>query len=517
METLPSTDTVIAESVEDRGFIEIMIQRVAKRNVRPMNVRALSQTLEYCVQRIDIITKLIVTQYPPSAENLLALLSTIREVFDAISESTSTLEDSLNGIVGCVDLAVLDVQIAVQVLVEAFISNCDVVAGVDNRSDEAMASAVYCLSSAITTLLRCMSDLAVKIVDSDEIVDVDAVSGLQMIVQTILHIIDRVLYGVKRITVSDLEGVEPSLEKFSLIIQQLANQRMSFASKISPMIFSQISEVTDSLRSNMDHLPLLTDKSIDNVIMAVASIEDVVLEKKLTSDITSLLITLQPMLSNLSIATHSIPGITDSEAYSTDISLQNIMTTIKCLTYYFTYIKKILPTLEPSIIGGILQSTLCFMASNIQTLVDGITLVMERALIDLISLSPTLDKTVLEESLLQLKDLIEPVILTLEHVISTSIELVKNVLSLGLCVMGELIPDLIYNMNKLINNLGIIVNELTVPLVSSKQIPTTDNQRDEDTLTVCIKAFQGVAQNSVQLRVYFNKSIEQIRSYIIEM
>lgn len=498
------------------------------KNYTPVNIGQISTTLQYCQQRIEIITELIISEYPSSySENVLSLLTSIHDVFDGISETTNALETSLNGIVGCVDLAVIDVQIAVQVLIEAFISNCDVLEKVENRSDAAMASAVYCLSSAIKTLLTSMSDLAEKIMASEEIVDVNAVNALQIIVQTILNIVDRVIYSIKYVQVFDIEGVDPNLEKLSLIIQRLANQRLNFVSKISPTIVSPISEVLDSLRSNIEQLPLRTGKGIEKLVETITRVENTVHEKNIAPAITSILNTLQPMLLNISNAIHSIEGITDSVKYSTDVSLENLIATIKCLISYIAITTNILPTVEAETIGVNIQKILCFIASNIQTLIDGITITVERTLIDLICLSPQIDKVLLEKQLLELQKLMEPVILTLEHIIRTSIQLVQNIISLASCAIGDMVGVITDDMNQLIKNLDRIVNELSGSVVDSRQLLTPDNRVDnvvdtsvsthENIFSICIKAFEEVSRNSLELGVYFNKSIEQIRRCLIEL
>lgn len=486
-------------------------------------------TLYYSQQKIEIITEILVKQYPySSAENLLELLSTIHDVFDAISETTTMLEASLNGIVGCVDLAVVDVQIALQVLVEAFISNCDILAEMENRSDEAIASAIYCLSSTMIALLTSMSDLAEKILISEDGVDVNSITGLQLVVETILNIVDRVMYSLNRLKIIDLKGIEPNLEKFSLIVQQLTKQRLNFVSKISPKIILPISEIVGSLESNMEKLSVMTGKSIEDLVTAVANVEETVKEKNIASSISSLLNTLEPMLLQLSTTLHSMQGVSNSSAYLSDISVQNLMATIKCLTYFISVVTKLVPTFESAAIEESLQSILCFIASNIQTLIDGVTLVVQKVLIDLICLSPTIDKPLLEKQLFELQSSMEPVILMLEQIVRASIQLLQNVLTLGACGMGNVVPNVIDDMNKLINSLGRIVNELTDPAVAStKQLLNPDSQVDEEgdttlltedkILYICERTFERVAQNSLKLRVFFNQSIEQIRRYLVEM
>lgn len=483
---------------------------------------------------MEVITAMLVKQYPTtSTENLLALLSTIRDVFDAISVSANALENSSNGIVGCdVDLAVLDMQIALQVLVEAFISNCEYLSDVENTQnhsnhDEAIDSAIYCLSSATKTLLTSMARLVEKIVTATEVIDVNAVTGLQMIVQTILNIVDRVLYSLKRITILDLEDVEPSLEHFSLIIQRLATERLSFGSPFSPMIMSPINEILDSLKSNIDQqLPVMTRKNIESVVMALATVEDTVREKHISATIASLLDTLQPMLGELSLVIRTIAGISDAVAYSTDLSLQNLMATIKCLSYYIAIVTKVdkVPTIDPTEIAENLQPMLCFIASTIQTLVDGVTLAAERALADIICVPPTADKLELEKQLLELQVLLEPVFLTLENVVRTSILLVENILILSARAMGDL-PDLVRDINMLINNLQRIVKETLESALTRDINGIGDNQidngsvavtnDDDNVLSICVTSFESVALNLVGLRLYVNKSIDQIREYLI--
>lgn len=519
--------------VKDKSVIEIMLQQLGMKNVGPVNIEAISATLQYCQQRIEVISELIVGQYPSFfAENLLSLLWDIHDVFDVISETTVILESSLNGLVGCVDLAVLDVQIALQVLVEAFISNCDVLAYRENRSDGAIVSSVYCVSSAMKTLVTTMSDLADKILISMEIVDGNAITGLQNIVQTVFNIVDRVMRSLKSINILDLNDVDPNLEQLSVVIQRIANQRLHFIPKLADTILSPISVIMDTLRSSMKYVPLSTNDSMESLIESLTTIQDIVPEKQIIPTVIMLLNTLQPDLASLSNAIHSIHGITDSVAYSTDVSLQNLMSIIKCLTYSITLLTNILPTIEPAAVGRHLQSILCFVVSNIQTLIDGITLAVDRVLVDLMCAPATIDKLVLDKQLTELQSLIEPVILTFENIVRTSIQIVQNLLRLGACTLGDTVADLIANMNQLINSLGRIVNELTVPIVSTKQLlstvestvvgdrlsePETTLSINENVLSICITAFEGVAQNLVKLRNYVNESIKQIHRHIEEM
>lgn len=488
----------------------------------PIDITQVEQTLKYCQQRIETIVELIVKQHPtPSSDNLLALLSTIHDVFDTISETTNMLESSLNGVVGCVDMVVLDVQIALQVLVEAFISNCDVLFATEYRPDEAIVSAVYCLSTAIKTLLASTSDVVEKAVNSSDSIDANVVTGLQMVDQTIINIVDRVLYCLKSIQVDGVDLDEPSLEKFSLIIQRLASQQLTLATKISPMIISPISELSDSLKSDKDLLSVATKDNVQSLLMAISSVANTANERRISTDISSLSITLHTMIVELSHRLRSIQGITVAD--SIDVSLQNLVSTIKCLTYYVAVVTEMLTTIDSVEVERNLQSSLCFVASSIQTLVDGVIIAMERSLVNVICLSPTMEKTLLGKQLFELQELMEPIILMLENVIKTSIELVQKILALAASAMDEFSPQLIRDMNMLVNNLRRIVKEIMESALITKEVLSNDTEigmsaeANENLLSVCAKSFEGVAHNSMNFRVYFNNSIDQIRKYLIEM
>lgn len=515
---------------EDHGLIALMIQRLNMENFPLVNLSQMAHTLQYCEKRIETVTEIVVKGYPTMTDNnLLMLLSAIREVFDAISGAANTVEISLNDVVGCVDLAVVDVQIGLQVLVEALISNCDVDEDTNTPSmkisDDATASAVYCLTSAVKNLLTSMTEMVEKMSVSSEVVDANIVPGLQMIVQTVLSIVDRVLYCLKHLTIMDLEDVEPSLEKFSLIIQRLTIQRMSFSAKISPMVTSPIADILKSLKPTVvNKLPSLSRKNVDKMVMAVASVEDQIHEKNMSESITALLDALHPMLVELSSGIHSIEGITDAVAYSSDLSLQSLMAGLKCLTYYIALVSKLGPSDVPMEDDARnIQTMLCFIASTIQTLVDGVTAAAERALVNLTCLSPTIQKSALEQKLLELQTLMEPIFLSLESVIAESLKLMQQVLVMGACAMGNQV-ELIKEVDMLVNNMQRIVKEILESALSSKGIEAVDSEvskmitkGDDSVLTVCARSFESVAKNTVRLRAYVNESINQIRSFLIQM
>ncbi|KAJ6636263.1 hypothetical protein Bhyg_14851, partial [Pseudolycoriella hygida] len=518
----PNDDAAVA----DYDFIEVLIQKVGMSNFPTVNIGQIGQTLQNCQQKMEVITDIVVKQRPTLSENLLSLISAVHDSFEEISHAANSMENSLNGIVGCVDLAVLDVQIALQVLVEAFISNCDILVDSEIRSDEAIESAVFCLASATRNLLVSMSDLVEKMLISTEAFDANIVTGLQMVLQTVLNIMDRVLYSLHRITVTDSDNVVPIFEKFSLIIQRLAGQRISLNTTISSMILAPISEIIDSLKSNIQQLPVMRTKNIDSVAMALKNVEEITHEENIHTSIATILKALPLMLAEVSQAIHSVQGITDAVTYSIDVALQNLLATVKCLTFYIAIVTKMLPNVVTTEIGGNMQSMLCFIASSVQTMVDGITLAVERSLTNVICLPPTLDKLVLDARLKELQEVMEPIIVTLENVIRNSVQLVRNILSLTACAFGEITPDLVKDLNAMINNLQRIVEEI----MKSALKPTESNEiaeetvllsttvmNDENIFSICVKSFEEVARNGVKLRIYFNNSIDQIRKYLIKM
>lgn len=179
-------------------IIEKILHHLGTNQKPPVNVTQLSTTLGYSQEALKAAVSILKDQniYFVS-ENVLALLPKIDIAFDAIRQNINSLESSLNLSVCIGDFGVLDVQNAVQIFIDLCISSNfedGVLPSIDAKkiSRESIASATYCLSSAIKAFIMSTSSVP-KEFASNKIM----ISGVEAIVGSVLSIIDIVLHGLK--------------------------------------------------------------------------------------------------------------------------------------------------------------------------------------------------------------------------------------------------------------------------------------------------------------------------------
>lgn len=530
MSALPESISAIEKNpIEFPGIIiESIIHKLGNINqlahIAPINVTAITITLERCVHKIQYVTEMIKNQRIHQATtDILVLRSTISDVFDIISQNGNLLEYSLKDD-GCKDLAIRDVEIALQVLIDSFLSsNLDDIVDAKEETQlqetesETAVSSVYCLSTALKIFLTTASDLAHKLNTSNK----NLVNGFRTIVQSVLNIVDTVVRGLISVQALDRFSNDPSLIELSLVIAKLANPRINFFSNLTDAtVVSSLSVLT--LQQKVEHLPFITYNNIANLeVYLLSSLKDLPALHNIISAIVVRLKQLQTNLTNLSNSVHLIHKISDSVAYSSDTSMENLVVTVKCLTYYITYLPVNLFIREfHEMIGPNFQTILLLIPSNLQTLTDEISLIVERSLTDLICTSSRTDTLNLKNQLIALQTVIEPIVSIIENIIKTSIEIVRNLMNSVLTIeqyypaYDSEVAVFYSDTRQFVYDLDRILKEMTKNLDNRLSKPARTLR--ETRFSICTKAFEEAAAKSIKLSALFNKSVEQIQRYLIE-
>lgn len=493
-------------------YPDIIIEKILHQlgtNQKPLvNVTQLSNTLGYSQVALKAAVSILKNQYTHFvSENVLALRPKIDIAFDAIRQNINSFESSLNPSVCIGDFGVLDVQNAVQIFIDLCVSsNFEDSIDAKKFSRESIASATYCLSSAIKAFIMSTSSVQ-KEFASNKIM----ISGVEAIVGSVLSIIDIVLHGLK-----EMKGHEQVFDNQNTIILtsaigKLIDQRVHLTN-LEEDLTTSFTVIANTTKMSMENLPFIMDANIAILLKYITTPQEYIAAFNSTVGPIKIL---QSHLRELSHLAHVIYKNDDLTAYSVDTSSQNLIATIAYLTnnvadlpLELTLIREFHELIEPKF-----QANLLFIASNIKTLSDEITLIVERRLIDMICSSSSMDKTILQKLSIELQSSIEAMILTYEKVVWSSIETVRNhMYSVFIIIELDGIPEYDTEAQTLFSDTKQLIGELD-RILSSKI--STNSSTNDNLFTICAEAFDEAAQSPKRLRDFLRKSIEQINRYLL--
>lgn len=492
-------------------IIEKIMHHLGLNQINPLNIMHINTTLGYSQQAVQAAASVLKGQHIYFVtEKVLALRSKMDIAFDTISKNTVALEGSLNPSVCIPHFGVLDVQNVLKVFVDLCVSSNfgeGIISSNDTTifSTETIASSTYCLSSAIKTLLA-----SAKVFTSSQIGDKNLLDGVQAVVESVLSITDIVMRGLKEMKGHEKIFNNPNLIQLSSAIGKLNSERF-YLSNSAGDITSPFTVIATTTKASMENLPLIMDANIAILLKYVLTPQE---EVPNFDGNAGPIQKFQSNLRELSQSVHSIYKSGDLTAYSVDTSSQNLIATISYLTNSVAalpgeliYIREFHELIEPNF-----QANLLFITSNIRTLGDEITLIVEQQLIDLICRSSSMDKTNLQK-LKELENSIDTIIQIYEKVVRSSIETVRNHMY---CVYAVInlhefpkydtdVQTLFRDTNELIGNLDAILSHKI----------STNSSVNVNAFTKCAKAFEEVALSPLKLRAFLTKSIEQIERYLL--
>lgn len=496
---------------------ESILHHLGTNKSLPVNITQITTTLGYSKQALHAAADILKGQHMYFVtENVLALRSTIDVSFDAVTQIIISLESSLNGTNCLTDFGLIEVQNALQVVMDVCISSNwekGALRGVNDLqtfSNETVASSVYVLSSATKSFINSASNFVQEVSRSKEIVDKNVISGVQATVETALTLIDIVLRGLK--TVRDMERVfeHPSLIKLQFTLGKLTSQQLNLIEGITDDIISSFTQIVNGTQTNMEKLPLIMDANIAILLKSISSIlEEIPLVNGTVEPIKSL----QSALRDMSISVHSTNKNSDFSIYSLDTSSQNLIASITYLTNSVAILPSNLLFHEfHELIQPNFQANLLYLTTSIRTLNDELTLIVRRRLIDLICTSSSVEKTNLKKRLMELESSMKNMILIYEKVIKSSIETVRNHMSLASEILTHYdIAEDDTDVHILFRDTKLLVSDLDRILSNNTSTMSTI----ENAFTVCTKAFEKTARISNKSRKFLNKSIKQINKYLM--
>lgn len=492
-------------------IIEKIMHHLGLNQIHPVNIMQINTTLGYSQQAVQAAASNLKDQHIYFVtDKVLALRSNIDIAFDTISRNIVALESSLNPSVCIPHFGVLDVQNALKVFVDLCISSNfgeGIIPSNDTTifSSETIASSTYCLSSAIKTLLA-----SAKAFTSSQIGDKNLVGGVEAVVESVLSITDIVMHGLKKMKGHDKIFNNPNLMQLSSAIGKMNSERL-YLSNSAGDVTLPFTVIATNTKRNMENLPLIMDANIAILLKYIRAPQEEI--PNFDGNVAPIQ-KFQSHLRELSQSVHSIYKSTDLTANSMDTSSQNLIATLSYLTNSVAalpgeliYIREFHELIEPNF-----QANLLFITSNIRTLGDEITLIVEQQLIDLICRSSSMDKTNLQK-LRELETSIDKIIMIYEQVVRSSLETVRNhmycvyaVINLHELPKSDIdVQTLFRDTNELIGNLDAIL---------SNKISTNPSV-NVNAFTICVKAFEEAAQSPLKLRAFLMKSIEQIERYLL--
>lgn len=493
-------------------IIEKILHHLGTDQNHPVNVTQLSTTLGYSQVALQAAVSALKDQSIFFVtENVLALRSKIDVAFDAIRRNINSLESSLNQSVCIGDFGVLDVQNALQIFIDVCVSS-NFGEGVLPSNDamtvlkEWVASAVYCLSSAIKTFMMSTSSVQKEFASNNNMI-----SGVEAIVKSVASIIDIVLRGLKEMKGHEQVFDNQNLMILSSTVGKLITQRIQLLNSEEDFT-TPFTVIANTTKTSMDNLPFIMDANIAILLKFILTPQEYL---PAFNNTVSPIKILQSHLRQLSHLVHSIYKNDDLTAYSVDTSSQNLIATIAYLTsnvadlpLELLYIREFHELIEPN-----LQANLLFITSSIQTLNEEITLIVERRLIDMICSSSPTDKANLQKLTIELQSSIEAIILTYENVVRSSIETVRNHMSCVLTIV-ELYEAPAYDTDalSLLSDTKQLISELD-RILSKKN--STNSVANDNGFTICVKAFDEAVRSPKKLRAFLKKSIGQINRYLM--
>lgn len=491
-------------------IIEKILHQLGTNQNHPVNVTQLSTTLGYSQLAIQVAASILKDQHINLVtEKVLDLRPKIDVAFDAIRQNINALESSLSPSVCIGDFGVLDVQNALQVFIDLCITfNFEdrVVPSIDLRknSRESVASSIYCLSSAIKTFITSTSRIKKEFI-SNQIM----ISGVRAIVESVLSIIDVVLRGLKEMKGREQIFDNENLIGFTSAMANLISQRVH---PFDDDVITPFTVIAHTTKTNVENLPLIMVANIELLLQDISTQQE-----KIPSFYSAVdpIRRLRSHLRQLSQSVRSIHINANLTASSVDTSSHNLITTISYLTssvaalqLELLYIREFHELIEPN-----LQANLLFITSNLRTLSDEITVIVERGLIDLICTSSSMEKTNLQKLSLELQSSIEAIILTYERVVNSSIETVRSHMYCVFTIIDRYdIPEYDTAAQILFSDTKQLIGELDRILSNDT---STNPLTNFNAFTICAKAFEEAAQSSIKLRTFLQKSVDQIKRYLL--
>lgn len=476
------------------------------------DVQALTGKLSYLADRPTL-----------NAENLLNLLSVVHDTFDVIIATARGLDHKLRGVVGVVDLAMINIQVALQTLMQTVVVNVIITGDTRDSTQNDINYSLLGVVDGIQLLLDTSYRLLNGIVTRPGNDLAKAMTCLEGIVQTILSIIENVLHSVRmflthfKIRSNDAGYIMPKLDV------ALTNSLNRLASNLTHPVTSIVKESLEStlqsivvrLKGNMDSVIESTLDSINNVsqpitnLVATISDSQKIAIRTLTT-IPNIVRTIPSSLLSLSNEIKSLHGNTLGVQSTFNVALSNTIASFHSLSSYLTLVTSlgVTPKIAVANTSKLVKNTeivLLLLATNIQTLIDTSTQAISQSLIDSLHSDVAQQRRdLLKESTTKISLLLENVVKIHMRAMQTLLMGVSQALRMVLSDYSESLVSVAVTIKHALGDLGNVMEDVMMGTIGNVSEQSAGRMKD------AIRAFEMVVDNLDNLRINVRNTLKAI-------
>ncbi|XP_037036382.1 uncharacterized protein LOC119074377 [Bradysia coprophila] len=495
----------------------------------PIDIENITSIMTTGFKDVKLLTsKLLDLAAQPTwnAENLLNLLSVVHDTFDVIIATARGLDHKLKGVVGVVDLAMVNIQVALQTFIQTVVVNVIITGDIRDNTQNDINYSLLGVVDGIQLLLDTSYRLLNGIVTRSGNDLAKAMMCLEGIVQTILSIIENVLHSLRmflmnfKIRSTDAAYIMP---KFDVA---LTNSLNKLASNLTHPVTSVIKESLEpalqaiifKLKDNLDSVTGSTLDSIKNISQPISDLVATIVDSqkiaiRTLTTIPHIVRTMPPSLLSLSNEIKSLHGNTIGVQSTFNVALSNTVASFHSLTSYLTLITSLgftskVGMANKSKLVTNTEIVLLLLATNIQTLIDTSTQAIGQSLIQSVNSKGVAQRgDLLKESTTKISLLLENVVKIHLRAMQTLLNGVSQALRTVLNEYSESLVSVAVTIKHSLGDLGNVMEDVLTGSMGNVSGNSAGRLRD------AVRAFKMVLDNLDSLRINVRNTLRAIESF----
>lgn len=522
----PSNVSIIVQS--------ILTNTAINSTMFPIDIENISNKMANAFKEVQSVTiKLLEFTAIPTlnAENLLKLLSVVHDNFDVIIGTSRGLEHKLNGIIGVVDLPMINIQVALQTLIQTIVVNVIITTDTSNTTQNDINYSVLGVVDGIQLLLDTAYSLLSGIVTLPGNDLAKSMLCLEGIVQTILSITENLLHSLRKFLsnfkIDSIDGfIMPKLEvaltnSLNKLARNVTHPVTSIVKEsLEPTLLSIIVKLKGNL-SSVTESSLNLIKNISNPIndLLITIVDNQNIATKTLTMIPSITRTIPSSMLSISNEIKSLHGNTIGVQSTFNVALSNTIASLRSLssylslitTYGFTTGDDVAVDNTPKLLSDT-QMVLLLLATNIQTLTDTATQAVSQSII--YSMRPKNLREIVEQRD-ALKESVMKIPLLLENIVKIHMRAMQTLLSGVSVALRKVLTDyseslvlVAVNIKHCRGDLGNVIEDMLTGSIGNISTDSTGRLND------AVKAFKMVVDNVDNFRVNVRNTFKAIDSFV---
>lgn len=466
-----------------------------------------------------------------NAENLLNLLVMVHDTFDVIIATARGLEYKLIGIIGSIDMSIINIQMGLQALIQTIVVNVVLTDETRNTTQNDINYSLLGIVDGIQLLLDTSYNLLNGIVTRPGNDLAKSMLCLEGIIQTILSITENLLHSLKSFLLHF--KMDASNGHFMPMLNvALTNSLNKLARNISHPVTSIIKESLEptllsiivKLRSNAGSVAessLLSIQNISNPIndLLATIINSPKLAAMTLTSIPHVTRTLHSSMLSVIEEIKSLPGHSIGVEATFNVALSNTVGSLPSLISYmaviashgFTNINAVVDT--PKMLEDT-QIVLLLLATNVQTVIDTAIQAISQSLTKALHAKNV--AAIDEESFTSLGESSAKISLLLENIAKIHLRALQMLLS-GVSyalkkVLTKYSESLLLVATNLKSSLGD-VNSVIEDMLTGGAVGNVSHSTSTTRLDDAMRAFKMVLDNVDNFRINVRNVFKAVESY----